>query len=226
MEKVEVIDTGIEWDEDDLVERAETDMIVIHHTGSPDMDADAKKIHSWHIGNGWAGIGYHFVIRKSGRIERGRPEWAVGAHAEGENSHTIGIHLSGDFSAVEPTSIQIEKLALLIANLSEKYGIPIDREHVVGHGELMATDCPGSNLQALLDDGTITGKANYYRYGAPEETKQKERYNTVDEMPEWAQPTIKKLTKRNILTGGGENLDLSLDMIRTFVVHDRAGLYD
>lgn len=228
MEKVEVIDTGIEWDEDDLAERTETDMIVIHHTGSPDMDANAKQIHSWHIGNGWAGIGYHFVIRKDGTIERGRPEWAKGAHAEGENSHTIGIHLSGDFSAVEPTSIQIEKLALLIANLSEEYGIPIDREHVVGHGELMATDCPGSNLQALLDDGTITGKANYYRYGAPkeEDTKAKERYNTLDELPEWARPTIEKLTKRNILTGGGKNLDLSLDMIRVFVIHDRAGLYD
>ena len=223
-----IIDTGLELDDDDFDEREDTDMIVIHHTGSPDMDADAKQIHGWHIGNGWVGIGYHFVIRKNGKIERGRPQWAVGAHAEGENSHTIGIHLSGDFSAVKPTSIQIEKLALLIANLSAEYGITIDRDHIVGHGELMATDCPGDNLQALLDDGTITGKANYYRYGAPKEgdTKAKERYNTLDELPEWARPTIEKLTKRNILTGGGENLDLSLDMIRVFVVHDRVGLYD
>ena len=161
MEKVNIIDTGIEWDEDDLAERDETDMIVIHHTGSPDMDASAEQINEWHLSNGWAGIGYHFVVRKNGTIERGRPQWAKGAHAEGDNSHSIGIHLSGNFSAVKPTTKQIENTALLVANLCEEYDIPIDREHIVGHGELMATDCPGTYLQALLADGTLTGKANY-----------------------------------------------------------------
>lgn len=53
---------------------------------------------------------------------------------------------------------------MLIANLCADYNIPIDRKHIVGHGELMATDCPGKNVQKLLDDGTITGKANWYRY--------------------------------------------------------------
>lgn len=160
---VELIDTGIEWDEDDLSERSCTDMIVIHHTGSPDMDADAEQIHGWHLNNGWAGIGYHFVIRKDGTIELGRPEWAIGSHAYGENSHSLGIHLSGDFSDVEPTTEQIESLAMLIAYLCNKYGIEINRDNIVGHGELMATDCPGENLQALLDDGTVIGKAIFYR---------------------------------------------------------------
>ena len=165
---VNIEDTGIKWDEDDLVERDTTDMIVIHHTGSPDMDACAEQINQWHLNNGWAGIGYHYVIRKDGTIEAGRPEWAVGAHAEGDNSHSIGIHLSGDFSEVEPTDEQVEKCAMLIAYLCDKYGIEINRDNVVGHGELMATDCPGDNLQALLDDGTITGKANWYRNEADE----------------------------------------------------------
>lgn len=160
---VNIEDTGIEWDEDELAERELTDMIVIHHTGEADIDASAEQIHEWHLNNGWAGIGYHFVIRKDGTIEKGRPEWAVGSHAYGENSHTIGIHLSGDFDEAEPTTDQIENCAMLIAYLCQKYGIPTDRDHVVGHGELMATNCPGENLQALLDNGTITGKANWYR---------------------------------------------------------------
>ena len=245
MEKVNIIDTGIEWDEDDLAERDETDMIVIHHTGSPDMDASAEQIHEWHLSNGWAGIGYHFVVRKNGTIERGRPQWAKGAHAEGDNSHSIGIHLSGNFSAVKPTTKQIENTALLIANLCEEYGIPIDREHIVGHGELMATDCPGTYLQALLDDGTLTGKANYYRYGSPEEQKEtaweedmkaiqteitekemrENRYKALEELPDWAKPTIKKLIDKKLLGGDGASLDLSLDMVRVFVINDRAGLY-
>ncbi|BAL82850.1 putative phage N-acetylmuramoyl-L-alanine amidase [Selenomonas ruminantium subsp. lactilytica TAM6421] len=160
---VDIVETNLDFSS--LSKRSCTDMIVIHHTGSPDMDASAEQIHGWHLNNGWAGIGYHYVIRKNGTIERGRPEWAVGSHAYGENDHTIGVHLSGDFLHVAPTDEQIEKCAMLIASLSAAYGIPIDREHVVGHGELMATDCPGVNLQALLDDGTITGKANWYRYG-------------------------------------------------------------
>ena len=84
-----------------LSKRTKTDMIVIHHTGSvKDMDASASQIHSWHKNQGWSGIGYHFVIRKDGSVERGRPIWAVGAHAgeNGMNSHSIGIHLSGDFN--------------------------------------------------------------------------------------------------------------------------------
>ncbi len=167
MQKVKIEETNLCFG--DLSERSKTNMIVIHHTGQADIDASAEQIHEWHQNQGWSGIGYHFVVRKDGAVERGRPIWAVGAHAQGDNAHTIGIHLSGDFSRAQPTTAQIERTAMLIANLCEDYDIPTDREHVVGHGELMATECPGANLQALLDDGTITGKANYYRYGAPSE---------------------------------------------------------
>jgi len=52
------------------------------------------------------------------------------------------------------------------------------------------------------------------------------RYNTIAEMPEWARPTIKKLIERGMLRGDGQGLSLSEDMIRVFVIHDRAGLYE
>ena len=228
-----------------LSERSYTDMIVIHHTGSPDMDASAEQIHGWHLNNGWSGIGYHYVIRKDGTIERGRPEWAIGSHAYGENSHTIGIHLSGYFEQAEPTSKQIEKLAMLIADVADRYGIPIDRNHVVGHGELMSTDCPGAKLQALLNDDTITGKANWYYNqtheigsisgmvsivqnpdGSNQGGRSSERFNTLDSLPDWAKPTIEKMISKGLLNGNGASLDLSLDMIRVFVINDRANLYE
>jgi hypothetical protein len=223
-----------------LSERSYTDQIVIHHTGCNDIDASAEQIHGWHLNNGWAGIGYHYVIRKDGTIERGRPEWAIGSHAYGENSHTIGIHLSGDFEQAQPTSEQIEKCALLIADICERYGLPINVDTVVGHGELMATSCPGKNLQALLDDGTLTGKAIWYynqEHGIAEEEppaeqdganqggRSMERFNTIDSLPDWAKPTIQKMIDKGLLNGNGESLDLSLDMLRIFVVNDRAGLY-
>jgi N-acetyl-anhydromuramyl-L-alanine amidase AmpD len=160
MERANVIDTGLEFVRD-LETRYKTDMIVIHHTGRNDIDASAQQIHGWHINQqGWAGIGYHYVIRKNGTIEQGRPHWTVGAHAYGENSHTIGIHLSGDFMEAKPTGDQIESVAMLLANLCTDYGLPIDREHIVGHRDLMATSCPGDNLYNMLD--LIIGKAIYY----------------------------------------------------------------
>ena len=176
MERANIIETNLSFVKS-LSRRSDTDMIVIHHTGSGhDMDASAEQIHGWHINQDWAGIGYHFVIRKDGTIERGRPEWAIGSHAYGENSHTIGIHLSGDFNAAHPTEDQIEKCAILIANLCQDYDIPTDRDHIVGHGELDSSvtpkGCPGLNLAAKLD--LISGKANFYRYGSPEEQAEKE----------------------------------------------------
>ena len=52
------------------------------------------------------------------------------------------------------------------------------------------------------------------------------RLNTLEEMPDWAKPTIKKLVGKGFLAGTDQGLDLSLDMVRIFVIHDRAGLYN
>ena len=237
---IDIVETNLSFDS--LSERSYTDMIVLHHTGVNDIDASAEQIHEWHKNQNppWVGIGYHYVIRKDGTIERGRPEWAIGSHAYGENSHTIGIHLSGDFQQAQPTQEQIEKCSMLVADICERYGIPIDYEHIVGHGELMATSCPGKNLQKLIDDGTITGKAIWYynqAHGITDSVEAKEqegascggrgmeRFNTVDSLPEWAKPTIQKMIDKGLLQGTGASLDLSLDMLRIFVVNDRAGLY-
>lgn len=145
-----------------LSRRNSTNRIIIHHTGGADIDAFAEQIHQWHLDAGYSGIGYHFVIRKNGVIERGRPQWAVGSHAYGANYDSIGIHLSGDFSYNAPTNEQIEACALLIANLCAEYHIPIDRKHIIGHREVIDTACPGNVLFNML--GVITGKANWYRY--------------------------------------------------------------
>lgn len=161
MEIVPINDTGLDIDDDRLVMRQVTDQIVIHHTGNPtDDDLSALEINESHMRQGWSCIGYHYVIRKDGTVEAGRPHWTVGAHAYRHNSHTIGIHVCGNFEEAEPTDEQIESTAMLLANLCTDYGLPIDRDHIVGHRELMSTACPGRNLYAQMD--TIVGKANFY----------------------------------------------------------------
>lgn len=144
-----------------LVDRSYTDMIVIHHVGEIDRDVSAEEIHQWHQNQGWSGIGYHYVIRKDGTIERGRPRTAIGAHAQGFNSRSIGINIAGDFEQAYPNDEQIESAAKLIAELSDIYGITPTANSVVGHRDLMATTCPGQNLYDILQ--TIRGKAIWYQ---------------------------------------------------------------
>lgn len=160
MKSPDLIDYGLEFI--NLTARYRTTKIVIHHTGNAqDDDLSTEQIHASHLMQGWAGIGYHYVIRKDGTVELGRPEWAVGAHAQGFNWTTLGIHLCGNFELATPTPAQIESLAYLVGWLCDKYGLTPDADRVVGHRDLMATACPGQQLYDMLQ--TVRGKAIWYQ---------------------------------------------------------------
>lgn len=57
--------------------------------------------------------------------------------------------------------------------------------------------------------------------------QQAEIYDTVEESPDWARSTIKKLLNKGFLEGIDDegNLDMSYDFMRTLVVCDRAHLF-
>ena len=136
--------------------RPSTEMIVIHHAGFPegDKDSSAQELHKFHQEtNGWAGIGYHYVIRKDGTIEQGRKPKAVGAHAYQHNKNSIGICVAGNFEVAKPQAAQIDSLKLLTAWLCQKYKLdPMGKGVIVGHRDLNDTTCPGDNLYKKLDD--------------------------------------------------------------------------
>ena len=123
-----------------LIARRRTDMIVIHHTKIENMTV--ASIHDLHLANGWAGIGYHKVILPDGTVADGRPEYAVGAHAVGANTHSVGITVVGDFDTSVPSPAQMASLVALTAELAGKYGVSAAR--VVGHRDVYKdTTCPG-----------------------------------------------------------------------------------
>lgn len=129
-----------------LQNRSRTDAIVIHHVGNTNRDVSAEEIHRWHKNNGWAGIGYHFVIRKDGTIERGRPMDMLGAHCYDHNWHTVGVNLVGEFENNLPEPEQMDAAGRLLAALCRYYGLEPTRKSIKGHREYNATDCPGQNL--------------------------------------------------------------------------------
>ncbi len=121
-----------------LMPRKSTKRIIVHHAAT-NGDVTAQTVHGWHLNNGWSGIGYHYLIRTNGEIQRGRPEHAIGSHVAGANSDSIGICLAGNFSKQVPSTAQLGALVDLVHYLQGRYGsIP-----VIGHSDAGPSECPG-----------------------------------------------------------------------------------
>ena len=71
-------------------------LLVVHCSDTENsQDLTAIDIHKMHLDFGWDGIGYHKIIRRSGKIENGRPEYWIGAHVKGKNEISLGVCLIG-----------------------------------------------------------------------------------------------------------------------------------
>ncbi|MDD6795155.1 MAG: peptidoglycan recognition family protein [Clostridiaceae bacterium] len=116
------------------------EVIVFHHTAANGLTPE--EINRNHISQGWGAIGYHFYIRKDGKIYRGRPEESVGAHAIGRNRTSIGICLEGNFEEERLTDAQKESLERLSVDMIIKYNL----EDCIGHRNVCETLCPGKNF--------------------------------------------------------------------------------
>lgn len=148
-----IIEKNYKW-ASKLSKRKSTKRIILHHAESKKCTAD--DIHRWHLNNGWAGIGYHFFIRKDGSIYRGRPEDVVGSHAKGSNSDSIGICFEGSYMTETMTYAQLKAGQELVSYLKAKYGIT----KVQRHKDVCATDCPGTNFPFdQIAKGTVVSTA-------------------------------------------------------------------
>ncbi len=120
-------------------------LIVVHCSGvRPGQQSSAAGIDRWHRSLGWKGIGYHYVVRRDGTVERGRPESVVGAHCAGHNTHSIGVCYEGGLDAAgvpcdTRTKAQRESLLRLLKELRCRYPKAI----ILGHNQLCRTKaCP------------------------------------------------------------------------------------
>ena len=135
---MQIIETNFKWN-GSLSYTNKPKRIILHH--AEDSICTVQQIHSWHLGNGWTGIGYHFFVRKDGTIYRGRPENAIGAHVSGANTNTLGICAEGSYMTEIMPTAQLNAIKWLIQYLDNKYGqLPI-----YGHREVGSSNCPGTN---------------------------------------------------------------------------------
>lgn len=113
--------------------------IVVHCSATrATSDIGRKEIELMHRQQGWRTIGYHYVIRRDGTVEKGRPDHEPGAHVKGYNSRSLGIVMAGgvaqDGRTAETnfTDAQYDALETLLVSLRDTY----PTAKIVGHRDL------------------------------------------------------------------------------------------
>lgn len=130
--------------------------LVVHCSDTPDgKDIGFKEINRWHKLRGWkspSGIhcGYHYILRRDGTLETGRPLEEVGAHVEGANKDSVGVCLVGRRNFAPA---QIVELKILLRALLKKF----PNATVYGHREFESAKrqgktCPNFDVHHLLGD--------------------------------------------------------------------------
>ncbi len=135
--------------------------IILHCSATPEgRDVSAADIDRWHRLRGFAGIGYHYVIRLDGTVEKGRALSIAGAHCRGHNADSIGIcyigGLGADGKSPRDTRTKAQRAAMLaiVRTLLSTYRLPLSAVH--GHNEYAPKACPCFDVRQWLREAEST----------------------------------------------------------------------
>ena len=205
--------------------------ITVHNTvdieeASGTNDAEQYTRATWPNAN-MGDVRVHYYIDETDCWQNLREEevgWHAGDGNEGPgNGSSIAIEIIMDGSGSVSDRAAENRGALLAAILLDKHDLGIDR--LKAHKDWNGKDCPKYILphwEAFVE--AVSGFLFLIQAEDPQPTAV--IYNTLDEVPDYARPTIRKLMDRGWLLGYGDGLGLTDDMIRIFTIHDRAGIYD
>lgn len=153
--------------------------LIVHHSAggntSSNWDGVVLAIWNHHVNtNRWSDVGYNWLIAPNGQLYEGRQNSSTqnvtGAHFCGFNGRTMGVCMIGTYTS---TQITAEARATLIHTLAWKacqLGIDLTGtslhinsnltiNHVAGHRQGCATECPGTTLFSDLTAIQFAAKA-------------------------------------------------------------------
>lgn len=200
--------------------------IVMHYTANNGDTAKNNCDYYHRVGGLQASA--HYFCDEHGAMQSVREcdtAWHCGAraywHPECRNGNSIGIEMCSRKRADGSYYIKPETVAnaaALAREIMQRYGI--DTDHVLRHYDVTGKRCP---MPWVDDPAQWTAFKDML---TPKNTTTDEededdmvRYNKLEDVPDWAQDTVRALMDAGALGGvGGGNLDLSMDMIRGLVI--------
>ena len=93
---------------------------------------------------------YSFVIGSDGYVYEGRGWHWVGAHTLGHNSLGFGVAFVGNYTAELPAKAALHTVQDVLPGCAVRAGLLRPDYALLGHRQLVSTDCPGDALFNLL----------------------------------------------------------------------------
>ena len=199
--------------------------IVMHYTAN-NGDTAKNNCDYYHRVGGLQASAHYFVDEHGAMqsVREGDTAWHCGAraywHPECRNGNSIGIEMcsrkraDGSYYILPET---VANAAALAKDIMQRYGI--DTEHVVRHYDVTGKRCP---MPWVDDPAQWTAFKDMLKQNDNDEEEDVMRYNSINEVPDWARGTIEEMMNEGLIAGtGGGNLDLSTDMVRMFYVMKR-----
>ena len=213
--------------------------IMLHSIGTPQPSAAALARYFDQYQPGGQSVCVHAFAQADGTVYQTLPWEMRGWHCGGAANNThIGIEMTEPSAgmAYAEAAAQItgtyRTAVALFAQLCETYGLdPLADGVIIGHAEGHRRGVASNHADpeylwnaygmGYTMDGFRRDVAEAMAGTQKEETDMT-RYNTVAEMPAWAQAEAQRLVDRGALKGDTDGrLDLSLDMLRTMLVCQR-----
>ncbi|WP_184077263.1 peptidoglycan recognition protein family protein [Nocardiopsis mwathae] len=130
------------------VSRARRVEFTVHYSQGPTTQTP-RQIQNFHMdSNGWADIGYNFLVDRSGVVYEGRGWNVAGAHAAPRNVQGIGVCFIGRDG--DATDAAKRSIRALYEEACRRVG---RRLRMRGHRDINSTSCPGDDLYAWVKSG-------------------------------------------------------------------------
>ena len=214
--------------------------IMLHSIGCPQPNA-AVMAQSYNVyrPNGQS-VCVHAFVQADGTVYQTLPWETIAWHCGGSaNSTHIGVEMTEPgagmayAAAAEQITGTYRTAVELFAQLCEMYSLdPLADGVIIGHAEghrrgVASNHADPEYLWNVYGMGyTMDGfRQDVYaemHKNDEEDDENMIRYNTIEEVPSWAQEETQKLIDRGALMGDEHgNLDVTMDMLRTMIVCQR-----
>ena len=202
--------------------------IVMHYTAN-NGDTAKNNCDYYHRVGGLQASAHYFCDEHGAMqsVREGDTAWHCGAraywHPECRNGNSIGIEMCSRKRADGSYYIKPETVAnaaTLAKDIMQRYGI--DTEHVVRHYDVTGKRCPMPWVDDPAQWTEFKDMLVPKNTTTVEEDDDMVRYSKIEDVPDWAQDTVRELMDAGALKGDEHGcIDLSRDMVRGMVIGKR-----